>query len=275
MPDIIEYNTFHPAAEDNEEGTVLPPSSSGNTGGDEEVGTKITAVLSPSKKIGLGVLFVGLMTIVVTAISKNNAGNRTSATKLPMYGSCGWEDCSVPVVLGSCDVSSCLGVDICWGDCHCRVAATGKTTTWLSEICWQAYEGDLSDNKPMNPPQYCWTKASTRSGGGGSGLGGVIKSIYERLSGYADWEACKPLGSWKVVNRASDDCSDRCEELENPCYYPCWQAYEGDLNDNKPIDPPQYCWTYDAACKPLGSWKFVNNRAFGDCSDRCEECRKD
>ena len=64
----IEYNTFHPAAEDNEEGTVLPPSSSGNTGGDEEVGTKITAVLSPSKKIGLGVLFVGLMTIVAAAI---------------------------------------------------------------------------------------------------------------------------------------------------------------------------------------------------------------
>lgn len=55
MPDIIEYNTFHPAAaEDNEEGTLLPPSSSGTTtsaGGEEEVETKMAAVLSPSKKI--------------------------------------------------------------------------------------------------------------------------------------------------------------------------------------------------------------------------------
>src|SRR5210317_1180142 len=87
MPDI-DYNTFHPAAaEDNEESTLLPPSSSGTTtsaGGEVEVETKMAAVLSPSKKIGFGVLFVGLMTIVVTATSKNNAGNRTSTTELPM-----------------------------------------------------------------------------------------------------------------------------------------------------------------------------------------------
>ena len=60
----IEYNTFHPAAaEDNEEGTLLPPSLSGTTtsaGGEEAVETKMAAVLSPSKKIGFGVLFVGL-----------------------------------------------------------------------------------------------------------------------------------------------------------------------------------------------------------------------
>ena len=182
MPDI-EYNTFHPAAaEDNEEGTLLPPSLSGTTtsaSGEEEVETKIATVLSPSKKkIGFGVLFVGL-TIVAATISKNNAGNRTSVTKLP--------------TLGSCD--NPMKCNCCVAERGTIVAERGTIQGYDSfEICWQAYEGDLSDNKPINPPQYCSTKAYTL--------------------GYYNWEACKPTGSWKFVEGVSGDCGDPCEELD-------------------------------------------------------------
>ncbi len=139
---------------------------------------KKAAVLSPSKKIGFGVLFVGLMTIVVTAISKNNAGNRTSATGLTMYGS----GCCVPAT----GTFSSNGVGPTLGD-------------WIenfipnaNERCWQAYEGDPSDNKPLN--QYCWTISSF-------------------------WQGCTPQGSWlRVMDEvAAGNCGDPCQQLENAC----------------------------------------------------------
>ena len=189
MPDI-EYNTFHPAAvKDNEEGTLLPPSLSGTTtsaGGEEEAETKIAAVLSPSKKIGFGILFVGLMTIVVTAISKNNTGNlRTSVTELPMYGD--GDSCCVPAT-GTFSGS----------------AADNKnppnplaSSTDPFEACWQAYEG-----------QYCWTKSYYEGG------------FFDAIIGGSDWFACEPEGpSWNLVIRApGNTCSDPCQTFaRNAC----------------------------------------------------------
>ena len=126
------------------------------------------------------------MTIVVTAISKNNAG-------LPMLGSCDWGDCCCVAGTGTFSGSAAAGT---------FDGYTEDITTNVHpfETCWQAYEGDLSDNKPLN--QYCWTKAYSISKSG-------------RV-----WQACKPAGSWKPVmdGRApGNTCGDPCGSLDNAC----------------------------------------------------------
>lgn len=135
------------------------------------------------------------MTIVVTAISKNNAGNRTSATELPMVGSCGWPDCCCVAATGTFSGSAFEYDD----DNFSANDHTYYVKSHPFETCWQAY----FYNKPLTPVQLCWTKAYSRD-----------QHIVQD-----GWRACKPEGGWKIVNGEVEagTCGEPCQTLENAC----------------------------------------------------------
>ena len=81
----IEYNTFHPTADEDSEGGTLLPFSSGTTAGDVEVGMMARVFLTTSKLKNKWSVAAGLMMMMIFAAAfSKNLRSPLRAKELPM-----------------------------------------------------------------------------------------------------------------------------------------------------------------------------------------------
>ena len=129
------------------------------------------------------------------------------------------------------DEECTVGKGMCIPGMRC-VGTPGKCVRQPRRYDPNLGDGCFTDNE--TPDNYCW-------------------SVYN---------ISFPEGNWKGEGgRGSNDCGTRCTKMYNPQYQGEYCFQDNDTPDN-------YCW-YPHDFFPIGDWRGVGGRSYGDCGDEC------
>ena len=235
-------------------------------------------VLSPWKKIGAGMLSVGITTAATPVLRNTGNPPHSSTSRLPMLTSDLWDGYDATQDHACCAVGT--------GTFDRDKASTGwPSKTYYTvpfQSCWQAYD----DNNDALP-QYCWTEAfrEWRHEGSDKSSWDEYNRQFPGRYGQNLWRftQCGPEGSWKAVapGKKPFKCGGPCEWMLNQCPDTCCEVQKGTYLKNfdrhncwEAIDDSEaHCWTSSNGikCGPEGSFKEVYDKEDGQCGDPCDQ----